>query len=132
MPAGRRYLDLCERLHKSELLKPRFEIGERLGRGFADLGAEEFQLVGFNRLVSLFTGHQSELAEKDKHFFFLIPDVDQMAAILCEQGYDIESIERPEQRQWQLRFKRADSEESLSCCSETLLEVFAQALITIS
>ena len=131
MAAGRRFLALCERLHKAGLLKPRFEVGERIGRGFADLGAEEFQIIGTNRIASLFTADVSELLENDRHFFFVIPDVDQLADLVCATGFDIKSITRPDQRQWELRLTRAADTRHFTFSADTLLEVYAQAYLEL-
>ena len=132
MPASKQFLGLCEDLHKLELLIPRFEVGERVGRGFADLGAEEFQIIGSNRIVSLFTGHTSELTADQRRFFFLIPDVDQLAAMLCERGFDIEQIERPDQRQWRIELRRVSDRRVSSVSAESLPEAFAQALLSLN
>lgn len=66
-------LVLLSRLHDLGFLQPKFIAGEKISRGFADLGFEEFVLIAEARMVSLLSGKVSELPREHRAFFFLVP-----------------------------------------------------------
>lgn len=95
----RDFLARCEVLGSEP---PVFSLapGRRVARGFADFGYEEFFLVETSKLVSLMTGSLSELSPEHERFFFVIPDVDTMAAELMRRGHRLSSLECESQRDW--------------------------------
>lgn len=123
------HLALCERLHKAGILSVQFEVGDKIARGFADLGAEEFQVIAQDRIISLFTGHQSDLLDSERRFFFELPDVDRLIEILDQKGVEIFELSRPNQRRWSLGVRTKSHSEIKRFESETLWESFALALL---
>ena len=76
------------------------EPGERISRGYADLGYEEFLLISEQRMVSLFSGQVSTLPVDHERFFFAVPTVDQMLREVERRGAEIGSIENRDGRSW--------------------------------
>ena len=81
-------------------LEPRFEPGDIVARGFADLGFEEFQVLPSSKLLSLTAGTVSSLPGDDSHHFFWIPSVDEIVEILERRGVPCVSCRRVDQREW--------------------------------
>lgn len=92
---------LCEKL-KRQGLEPRFEVGDLVARGFADLGFEEFQVLPGAMLLSLTAGTSRPLPEEHRHFFFWIPSVDEALELIEVRGGVIISLERVESREWRI------------------------------
>jgi hypothetical protein len=86
-------------------LSPSFEIGTRVGRGFADLGYEEYCVLPGNRLQSLLTGTIAPLVDADKSRLFAILSVDEIVEQIVLKGYDVVSFSSPEQRDWFLELR---------------------------
>jgi hypothetical protein len=76
------------------------DVGQRVAREYADLGAEEFILLGGNRIVSLFTGKPSEIPEGHEKHFFRVPSVDELVDALGVHGVTIHAIRFMDQRSW--------------------------------
>lgn len=94
-------MQLCQRL--ADLgVRPEFEVGERLARGFADLGFEEFCILPGGSLMSLFTGHKSELAESERQFFVKVPDVEELVDMLCKYSDSPISSQFAKSGEWQI------------------------------
>jgi hypothetical protein len=74
-------LQTCHSLYKKGYLKD-FEVGDKIARGFADLGFEEFLLISEASLVSILSGNTSALTNKEH--FFLIPSFLQACNLLAE------------------------------------------------
>ena len=89
--------ELADRGYRSE-----FKVGSRVGRGFADLGCEEFLIIAPGKLVSLFTGQTSSMTPDQEHFFFHIPTVDQLVDLLSRSGTDVSSITHVDRRSWRM------------------------------
>lgn len=108
-------------------LKPNFEIGTRVGRGFADLGFEEYCILPGNRLQSLLTGTITQLAEHEKDKLFGIYSADDLLADLNLRGFDIKSIRSPDQRKWILEMEMGQGP-LISIEGKTLLAVCCAAM----
>ena len=96
---SREFLAACEKA-KNSGLAARFLVGDRVARGFADLGYEEFCMLPGNKMVSLYNGKVSDLSEDHRRFFFLVPTVEQLVQELALRGEKIEGLEFKEQRNW--------------------------------
>lgn len=83
-------------------LEPSFEIGSRVGRGFADLGFEEYCILPGNRLQSLLTGTITPLVDQDKGKLFGIFSPDELIQKIIISGFDVSTIKSPDQRDWNL------------------------------
>jgi len=108
-------------------LKPSFEIGSRVGRGFADLGFEEYCVLPGSRLQSLLTGTISPLVEAEKAKFFGILAVDEMLTELTRIGFDVYSLGSPDQRAWILEMSN-QSGSKFEVRGASVLEACCQAL----
>ena len=93
-----------------------YALGSRLGRGFADIGFEEFVLLPDGRVLSLFTGNISALDEVRREHLFEILTADQLIAVIHEKGYEIESLRCQDMRTW------AGSVRNLADCSSRSYE----------
>ena len=90
---------LCYEL-KALGLEPRFEPGDLVARGFADLGFEEFQVLPGPRLLSLTAGSVTPLAQDGRAHFFWIPSSDEAVDLIERCGARIGGITRINQREW--------------------------------
>jgi hypothetical protein len=81
-------------------LEPRFEPGDVVARGFADLGFEEFQVLPSSKLLSLTAGTVSALPTEHTNHFFWIPSVDEIVELLERRGVPCVSCKRIDQRDW--------------------------------
>jgi hypothetical protein len=79
-------LELSSYLKKISV-EPLFEAGETVGRGFADIGYEEFLVLPNKRLLSLYAGTLSALEISHAHHFFVIPDEQQLLGL-----YEVHSV----------------------------------------
>jgi len=123
-------LEKCSSL-EDELLKPKFVRGEHLGRGFADLGYEQFVFLSNNQLVSLFTGDKISIDDREREHFFIIPSVDQINQHLEEKLYDIKFLNFINRREWELVVVNSDTNDELVFLSKTILEVLLESLLHI-
>lgn len=118
--------DKC--LQLKELGYPQsFDVGATIGRGFADLGVEEFRVLPGNKLVSLMTGDISTVTEEARDHFFLIPTVDQLACSLYGYDCDIDTLVFKDQREWCLHI--VDSPDLVK--GPSLMDVFLQQVIKV-
>ena len=114
------FLRACEAL-KQNGRPVKFAPGVRIARGFADVGYEEFVILPNGKLMSLFTGAQTELLDEHRGFFFEIPTVEDLLQELEKAGERIESVEYVEQRNWRVKTtktsaERRDLHEALVLC----------------
>jgi hypothetical protein len=93
-------------------LEPRFEPGDIVARGFADLGFEEFQVLPSSKLLSLTAGTLSSLPTDHANHFFWIPSVDEVVEILERRGVPCISCKRIEQRDWSVEAQFGDELEA--------------------
>lgn len=102
-----------------------------MGRGFADLGYEEFLVLPGEKLLSLFTGQVSQLNDENRRFLFPIPSVKQLINHIQLAGYDLISVTFEEQRRWKLVMRRSGSSESPTIEHVDLEGVLLEALLWI-
>ena len=121
------FLKACERLKNAGFpFVP--EQGLRIGRGYADLGYEEFLLLQDRTMLSLFSGKTSELPEGHENFFFVIPSPDEIVHNLATRGASIESISFHQQRIWKVI---VGGSREISVEGRTLHEALLSALTTL-
>lgn len=108
-------------------LKPNFAIGSRLGRGFADLGFEEYLVLSGDRLASLLTGTIAQIQEHEKGKLFSILNVDEMLVEIHAREFDVLNIETQDQRSWTLTM-RGESGKLVTLPGSSILEVCTAAL----
>lgn len=95
----REQFEACNELRQLGL-EPRFEVGDVVARGFADLGYEEFQLLQSRKLLSLTAGTTAPLTSDHERHFFWIPSVDEVTELLEMQGAVIKGCRRIDGRTW--------------------------------
>ena len=93
-------------------LEPRFEPGDIVARGFADLGYEEFQVLPSQKLLSLTAGTVSSLPADHSNHFFWIPSLDEITELLERRGVPCLSCKRVDQREWLVEAQFGDEIES--------------------
>ncbi len=125
-----RFLEKCRQL-KEAGLEPEFETGVRIGRGFADLGMEVFQILPGGKALSLFTGQISVLNAQSVEDFFLVPSCDEIVDEIVKRGADVEVLEFAEQRRWVLRLFILRNSGRIEFRAESLEEVLAEGLLEI-
>lgn len=96
-----KFLALCQQL-SDKGIRPAFSAGEVVGRGFADLGFEEFIVLPGPKLLSLMAGTVSDLPESDYERFFLVPDADVLVQVILRSGGEILNLNFVDQREWQI------------------------------
>jgi hypothetical protein len=96
---SRAQFEICSEL-KSWGLEPRFEPGDLVARGFADLGYEEFQVLPGTRLLSLTAGTTTPFPVEHSHHFFWIPSIDESVALLERAGVKCLRCDRIDAREW--------------------------------
>jgi hypothetical protein len=118
------FIERCFALKGAGFSRP-FEVSDRVARGFADLGYEEFIVLPADKLLSLFTGKITPLKHEDLPHLFHIPDVDQLLLWLNQHGVDVESINSEDQRNWSVIYKseRGVGEESAPTILVALLNL---------
>lgn len=125
----REHFSLCNTL-QTYGLEPRFEVGDVVARGFADLGFEEFQVLPGPRLLSLTAGTVTHLLDEHRQHFFWIPAVDEAVALLETQRYTVASLRREDAREWRL-FLRHEMGDEVEVGARTLHEVVLRALVQL-
>lgn len=107
------------------------EVGTLLGRGFADLGFEEFSVLSSKKMVSLFTGECIEIPSDYRAHFFWIPTCDEMIEQIQRTGRDIGGLIFKDQRTWELSLanggKIGDAIRGARSLEEVLLETLIEA-----
>jgi hypothetical protein len=122
----REQFQLCNEL-KQWGLEPRFEPGDVVARGFADLGFEEFQVLPGPKLLSLTAGTATQLPTDHRAHFFWIPSVDEAISLVEKLGAGIRSCVRSEAREWVLELLIGDTIEELQ--SRSFHDVVLKALL---
>lgn len=105
---SREQFRVCNEL-KTWGLQPRFEVGDVVARGFADLGFEEFQVLPGDKVLSLTAGTVSPLPHDHIHHFFWVPSVDECVDLLEKAGAQCLTSERIDQREWRVQAQVADT-----------------------
>jgi hypothetical protein len=72
--------------------QPKFQEGMLIGRGFADLGYEAFLLLPGKKILSLFTAQVTPFPEEHRHFFFVIPSVDDVMAEMRARFFGVSIV----------------------------------------
>jgi len=118
----RAQFEICSDL-KAYGLEPRFEPGDVVARGFADLGFEEFQVLPGPKLLSLTAGTTSALPNEHRQHFFWVPSVDESVAILEQAGIGCLRCEQLDRGEWRVEAQRDGELEAQSArsLSEALL-----------
>jgi hypothetical protein len=102
MPTTKEQVAACHRLYRHGAFK-QFGPGDVIARGFADVGFEEFFILYDGTLLSLTSGDRSNLADGEKHAFFLIPSIDDIIEELAIFGAIIQQIQKlPEPLGWRI------------------------------
>ena len=124
----RQQFEVCNELRMWGL-EPRFEPGDVVARGFADLGFEEFQVLPGPKLLSLTAGTSSSLPADHVGHFFWIPSVDECIALLERRGVPCIRCERQDGRQWRVELQCQDESEvqAASHLHEALLRALLSA-----
>lgn len=104
----REQFQLCGEL-RTWGLQPRFEPGDVVARGFADLGHEEFQVLPGAKLLSLTAGTVSAVPDGHAQHFFWIPSIDECVELLEKRGAACLSCQRQDRREWLVQAQ---------CCGE--------------
>ena len=120
----RRYLELVLQLSRIGVVRDA-DVGDTVARFFADLGAEEFQVLPNGRLLSLHTGNISERAQDAE--LFVVLGVDEIVQAIVAQGGDIEAVELLDARTWRVRVRRAGQTEESE--DRSLPSAFARLLL---
>ena len=103
------FLAQCESLKQNGRVS-NFRPGARIARGFADVGYEEFVVLPNGKMMSLFSGAQSELNEEHRGFFFEVPTEAELLAELETRGELIESVKFADQRTWSVKTTNLSAE----------------------
>jgi len=128
MVSSKSFLDKAQEL-KARGVEFSFEMGTRVARGYADLGTEEFQLIGPFKTVSLFTGKQSEIPEEHLKFFFRVPELEELTDELTRRGAVVLGLAFRDQRRWILTLRLAAEQRDFE--HEALEETFVDALLSL-
>ena len=88
------WLLACSKL--KDITTQDFEAGDRIARGFADLGFEEYLLLPSDKLLSLYTSSTSKLHPAHKVHFFKVLESDDLSQYLRfkEVDFIIKTIEK--------------------------------------
>jgi hypothetical protein len=124
---SREQFALCDELRIWGLV-PRFEPGDVVARGFADLGFEEFQVLPGPSLLSLTAGTTKALPEDHRHHFFWIPSVDETVELIESRGGVLESCQRQDGRTWVVKMRLAQHESLVDVSDATLHTALLMAL----
>jgi hypothetical protein len=106
----RRYLEILGKLADRGYFRE-FECGDVVGRGFADVGYEEFVVLPDARLCSLYTGQVVNLPPSDgnhgnaSRYHFLVPTLQQLGDIICRAGFDNIRVETELGAFWKASFE---------------------------
>ena len=126
MWAAKETLMLCQELKKLGEL-PSFTPGERIARGFADLGVEEFLVLPGAQILSLFTGNKTTRnPEQDNHFFRIFNQEEALQLLLISGG-SVSSCTFEDQRTWQIKVSHHERNASFSATQ--LVDCFLKATI---
>ena len=128
MLSNRQYLDRCNKL--TDLgIRPSFEVGEVVARGFADLGYEEFMILPGPKTLSLMTGAIVRISEEEKGHLFLVPDIQQLVNLIEGKGIAVQSINYIDHRSWEVTCEIAGKSELFKDreLNKALIEAFLKA-----
>lgn len=119
-------LTKCERL-KEHGFPQEVKTGSHVGRGFADLGFEQFLMLPSGKLLSLFTGDCSELPAGHAEYFFVIPTVDRLIEYMESCGAYVDTIDLDDDSEWSVHILGANG--LLIVSSATLWDALIEACL---
>ena len=127
------YLETVKKLGDAGLFKDpaKFVVGSCLIRGYADLGVEQFLVVGTGKLSSLFTGVQSQLPEGHEHFFTRIPTIHNLTEQILIRNFDITESCFENQRHWKIVVRHIENNLSLDARHPEFEVALADILLKI-
>lgn len=83
---GNSWLKICSQL--KDISTQHFEAGDRIARGFADLGFEEYLLLPNEKILSLYTASVVPFPSEHKHHFFKVLSTVQLSNYLIAKNLD--------------------------------------------
>lgn len=104
--------------------------GMRVGRGFADVGYEEFLVISADRLVSLLTGTVSALDEMRREHLFEIPTIDQIIGEIHRAGYEIVDVACVDRRTWRASLRNLEGGTCVTEEARSVEECFLKLALT--
>lgn len=124
------FLEQCHQLLKKNFL---FKLipGRFIGRGFADVGYEEYSCLTNNQAVSLDSGKIIELNEQYQNFYFPILTPDEISVEIYKRDWDIQQIFYQDSRVWIMDLINKKLEKSINIKGSNLEELFLNALLSI-
>jgi hypothetical protein len=129
MLASPEFIEIIVRINRNDLFG-KFKQGDHIARGYADLGYEEFIALGPTKIVSLYSGTQSELPPEHLRFFYTLPNTEQMLDVISRQNFDICSALYHDQRIWRLSAKHINTKQEITadhrefnCALASILEL---------
>jgi hypothetical protein len=128
------FLDLVSKLGEEGLFKDPvkdFTLGSCLLRGYADLGVEQFIIVGERKLSSLFTGIQSTLPQEHDRFFTKIPSSSEIVNQILIRNFDIKTCSFKDQRVWSLLAEATDKSRMIEVQDPEIEAALAKVLLEI-
>ncbi len=128
--SSRKRLELSSLLLKAEI-HPSFEIGQRVGRGFSDVGFEEFLVLPGDKLVSLNSGLVTSIKSlESKHFFPMYSATDLVRHLCNHPGNEVFCKYDFHYSEWKVSFKSTITtiEASGTFLEEILLELWLSFL----
>lgn len=117
-------LRLCQDIQRCGL-SPSFSAGERVGRGYADLGVEEFLLLPSGKMLALFSGSKSDFPSGHEQHFFRVWQEAELLDELSRRGVTIDSVQYVGQRRWKVVARNQRGE------LRAEQELFLDALLTV-
>ncbi|MFN4895272.1 MAG: hypothetical protein ACK5GN_04165 [Pseudomonadota bacterium] len=111
-------------------LEPRFEVGDVVARGFADLGFEEFQVLPGPRILSLTAGTVKPLPDDHREHFFWIPSADEVVSLIEQSGATINECFREDCRDWRI-VVQISSGKAFTVSARSIHETLLRALIEL-
>ena len=114
-------LALCQQL-KELGYDPDISEGDRVARGFADLGFEEFVVLPGTRILSLFTGQVTSLHGEHRKFFFVIPTFEQVVDELSRAGVVVSGLLFEQRREWRISAAAIDAQDQFQSGASTVLD----------
>jgi hypothetical protein len=120
---------LCRELRELGL-EPRFDVGDVVARGFADLGFEEFQVLPGPRILSLTAGTVKPLPDEHRQYFFWIPSVEELVDLIEARGGVIRECVREDQREWRIALQSSSVSQSFTC-ARSIHEGFMRVLVEV-
>jgi hypothetical protein len=122
-------LSLFHKLLKFELVKS-LVPGSRIGRGFADVGFEEYLVISDSKVISLNTLKTSEIPnERLSNFHFPIYSVDKISELIYQLGWDIKNCSFVDQREWFVEIVNKNKQFSFS--NKSLLMTFLNLYVKV-